>query len=144
MGLLKEVWVRRKFKKAILQIARVKVDLDEGTESFEASTRKLNDFEIKAYQSIEDGINAEPEALQFNLEWSRVAVYAVFEGGADTSIRFAWAAHMNGICDWTQHHVVRLDSGFKFWSTLHSRQIGNAEDLAVFILARPECWRPEY
>lgn len=144
MGFFKEIAIRRKIKAGIVRTELVKVDLDQGTERIGNNVRKLNEFEMMAYKSIEDAIDAEPEVMQFNLEWHRVAVYAVFDSGSDTSIRFAWALHMSKNINWTQHHIVRLDSGFKFWSSLHVKQIENASDLAAFILAKPECWRPQY
>lgn len=142
MGFLKEAFVKQKIRKGVVKVYAVKVDLIEGTEMLLGNTRQLSPSELEAYNSIENSMRDGPESPVIHLGWHLTSVYAVFDKGSDTSIRFAWGGHMHGIGNWGQHHIVRLDSGFHFFGDLSGRQFQNGSDVAAFIIARPELWKP--
>lgn len=142
MRFIQEALAKQKIKKGAIQIYDVKVRLNEGTEELLGNTRQLSPSELATYKSIERSMHNGPEFPVIHIGWHLTSVYAVFDKGSDTSIRFAWGGHMNGVCNWGQHHIVRLDSGFHFFGDLGRRRFHNRSEVAAFIVARPELWKP--
>ncbi|AMQ89200.1 MULTISPECIES: hypothetical protein [Marinobacter] len=138
MKFIKESLVQQKIRNGTIRIYQINVDLDTRTEDVGGHKRDLPAHEIEAYQRV-DMRDCYDDMRGF----CETKVYAIFDKGVDTKIRFSWGRHMDGMANSTSSHIVRLDSGFSFWSDMSNKVVQTVDDVAAFILARPECWRAD-